>query len=174
MTDPSSPRLAKSARKAAPAKATGKKATATKVTPTKAAATKVTATKATATKATATKRVNPAHAGAVTASNVPVVRRDGATAVEAVVMPPATRQQRRRIRESVPAPTPGLTLPGLGWTVSLPAPRTMPWLAGLVLVAALDIIDWPVAILLAVGHTIMTNTKNEELRQLAEGIEASL
>jgi len=50
----------------------------------------------------------------------------------------------------------------------------MPWLAGLVLVAALDIIDWPVAILLAVGHTIMTNTKNEELRQLAEGIEASL
>ena len=65
-------------------------------------------------------------------------------------------------------------MPVTGWVVPLPAANSVPWIAGLALVAALEVIDWPVAVLLALGHTIMTNSKNKELRELAEGIESAL
>ncbi|GAC1318857.1 MAG: hypothetical protein NVSMB16_14910 [Acidimicrobiales bacterium] len=81
---------------------------------------------------------------------------------------------KRRIRETMPPPPPGVTLPVTGWVFPLPTAAQIPWIAGLGLAAAVELIDWPVAILLAIGHTIMTNSKNEQLRELAEGIEAAL
>jgi hypothetical protein len=42
-----------------------------------------------------------------------------------------------------------------------------------VLAAAIDIIDWPVALAIAVGHTVATQSRNQVIRELADGIEAA-
>ena len=100
----------------------------------------------------------------------------GQSAPPSGATPAATERHlaKRRIRETMPPPPPGVTLPVTGWVVPLPTAAQIPWIAGLGLAAAVELIDWPVAILLAVGHTIMTNSKNEQLRELAEGVEAAL
>lgn len=38
--------------------------------------------------------------------------------------------------------------------------------------AALELIDWPIAIVIAVGHEIAHRARTEALRELAEGVEA--
>ena len=48
------------------------------------------------------------------------------------------------------------------------------WYAGLGLMAALKIIDWPVALAIAVGHEIAHRARGRALRELAEGIEAGI
>ncbi|GAC1304742.1 MAG: hypothetical protein NVSMB16_00010 [Acidimicrobiales bacterium] len=108
----------------------------------------------------------------VTSSGVTPATRAVVPATPAVVT--ERHLAKRRIREKMPPPTPGVTLPVTGWVVPLPTSAQLPWIAGLGIAAAIELIDWPVAILLAVGHTIMTNSKNEQLRELAEGIEAAL
>jgi hypothetical protein len=47
------------------------------------------------------------------------------------------------------------------------------WYAGLTLVAALELIDWPVAIVVAVGHELAHRARTRALRELAEGIQAA-
>lgn len=110
----------------------------------------------------------------VTKRTTAVVR----AAPAAVAATPAVVTERhlakRRIRATMPPPPPGVTLPVTGWVIPLPTSAQIPWIAGLGIAAAIELIDWPVAILLAVGHTIMTNSKNQQLRELAEGIEAAL
>ncbi|GAC1316104.1 MAG: hypothetical protein NVSMB12_12570 [Acidimicrobiales bacterium] len=61
-----------------------------------------------------------------------------------------------------------------GWSVTLPHQKEWPWLAGVALVAAFDVIDWPVALLLGIGHTIVTNSRNQQLRELADGMDSAL
>lgn len=53
-----------------------------------------------------------------------------------------------------------------------PDPR-LAWYAGLTLVAALELIDWPVAIVVAVGHELAHRARTRALRELAEGIQAA-
>ena len=84
------------------------------------------------------------------------------------------RPARRKLSGHLPPPSPQITLPVTGWTFMLPPRREWPWIGGVVLVAALDLIDWPVALIVAIGHTIMTNSHNEQLRELADGVEAAL
>jgi hypothetical protein len=48
------------------------------------------------------------------------------------------------------------------------------WYAGLALMAALEIIDWPVALVIAVGHEIAHRARSQALRELAEGVEAGI
>ena len=38
--------------------------------------------------------------------------------------------------------------------------------------AALEIIDWPIAIVIAVGHELAHRARTEAVRERAEGIEA--
>jgi len=38
--------------------------------------------------------------------------------------------------------------------------------------ALLEVIDWPIAIVIAVGHELTYRARTEALRELAEGIEA--
>jgi hypothetical protein len=38
--------------------------------------------------------------------------------------------------------------------------------------ALFEIIEWPVAVVIAVGHEIAHRAKNRAIRELAEGIEA--
>ena len=46
------------------------------------------------------------------------------------------------------------------------------WFAGLTLMAPFDVIEWPVALVIAVGHEIARRARNKAIRELAEGIEA--
>jgi hypothetical protein len=39
--------------------------------------------------------------------------------------------------------------------------------------ALLEVIEWPVAIVIAVGHEIAHRSRNKALRELAKGIEAA-
>jgi hypothetical protein len=46
------------------------------------------------------------------------------------------------------------------------------WYAGLTLMALFEVIEWPVALVIAVGHEIAHRARNKAIRDLAEGIEA--
>jgi hypothetical protein len=46
------------------------------------------------------------------------------------------------------------------------------WYVGLGLMAIIEVIDWPVAIGIAVGHEIAYRARTAALRELAKGIEA--
>jgi hypothetical protein len=50
--------------------------------------------------------------------------------------------------------------------------QRLAWYGGLALMAALEIIDWPIAIVIAVGHEIAHRARTQALRELAEGVEA--
>jgi hypothetical protein len=46
------------------------------------------------------------------------------------------------------------------------------WYAGLAAMAALEVIEWPLAILMMLGHEIAHRAHCEALRDFAEGVEA--
>jgi hypothetical protein len=51
-------------------------------------------------------------------------------------------------------------------------PEHLAWYAGITVMALLEVIEWPVAIAIAVGHEIAHRSRSKALRELAEGIEA--
>jgi len=53
----------------------------------------------------------------------------------------------------------------------LPHPR-LGWYAGLALMAIVEIIEWPLAIVMMVGHEVAHRSHRQALRDFAEGIEA--
>ncbi len=75
---------------------------------------------------------------------------------------PATATQRRStsVRHSRPA-------------VKRPHPR-LGWYAGLAVMATIELIEWPLAIMMMVGHEIAHHTHSEALRDFAEGLEAGV
>jgi len=52
-----------------------------------------------------------------------------------------------------------------------PHPR-VGWYAGLAVMAAFEIIEWPLAIMMMLGHEMAHRVHNQALRDFAEGIEA--
>ena len=52
------------------------------------------------------------------------------------------------------------------------AHRRIAWYAGLTLMALFDLVDWPVALVIAVGHELAHRARTEAMRELAEGIQA--
>jgi len=46
------------------------------------------------------------------------------------------------------------------------------WYAGLTLMALFEVVEWPVALVIAVGHELAHRARNRAIRELAEGIEA--
>lgn len=84
---------------------------------------------------------------------------------------PAAKRVRVR-RESLPEPAPQVRLPGVGWTLPLPAREQVPFIVGLSITVALDLIEWPVAVIVCLGHTLATRSRNEAIRELAGGIES--
>jgi hypothetical protein len=52
------------------------------------------------------------------------------------------------------------------------APEQFAWYAGLTVMALFEVIEWPVAIVIAVGHEIARRARSKAIRELAEGIEA--
>jgi hypothetical protein len=63
-----------------------------------------------------------------------------------------------------------LRLPVIG-DVGLPSLDEVAFLGGVVVLAGIGIVDWPVAVLIAVGHRLATNARFRSLRQFGEALE---
>ncbi len=63
-----------------------------------------------------------------------------------------------------------VTLPWIG-TVQLPAPQRLVWYGGVIVIAAFDLIDWPVAVVLAVGHALAEQHHNQLVHDFGEALE---
>jgi hypothetical protein len=74
---------------------------------------------------------------------------------------PVVRSVRRRSAKPRRASVPGAH-----------TPEQLAWYAGLTLMALLEVIEWPVAVVIAVGHEIAHRARSRALREFAEGIEA--
>jgi len=55
-------------------------------------------------------------------------------------------------------------------TTQRPHPR-LAWYTGLAVMAVLEVIEWPLAIVLVLGHEIAHRAHSEALRDFAEGVE---
>jgi hypothetical protein len=63
-----------------------------------------------------------------------------------------------------------LHLPGVG-DVSLPPLDHLAWYAGVATLTALELIEWPVALVLAAGKMLADNRSHRTLRSLGDALE---
>jgi hypothetical protein len=63
-----------------------------------------------------------------------------------------------------------VNLPLLGQT-EIPRPEQLAYYGGLAALAALELIDWPVALVIAAGHLLAANHHNKLLEELGEAME---
>jgi hypothetical protein len=63
-----------------------------------------------------------------------------------------------------------INLPVLG-QVEIPRPEQLAYYGGLAALATLELIDWPVAVVIAAGHLLASNHHNKILEELGEAIE---
>jgi hypothetical protein len=86
-------------------------------------------------------------------------------------MPAQTRRPSRR-PQAAPAPDRTITLPLIH--TSVPVPRSdLPYFAVVGALAALELIEWPVALVVAAGHALATRSRNPAARAAGEGAEAA-
>ncbi|WP_156752034.1 hypothetical protein [Mycobacterium sp. E2497] len=77
------------------------------------------------------------------------------------------REAVQRIREGE---TFHVNLPVLG-QMEIPRPEQLAYFGGLAALAALELIDWPVAVVFAAGHLLASNHHNKLLEELGEAME---
>ncbi|WP_156744745.1 hypothetical protein [Mycobacterium sp. 852014-52450_SCH5900713] len=63
-----------------------------------------------------------------------------------------------------------VNLPVLG-QMEIPRPEQLAYFGGLAALAALELIDWPVAVVIAAGHLLASNHHNKLLEELGEAME---
>lgn len=82
---------------------------------------------------------------------------------------PGTSQREavKRIREGESF---AVNLPVVG-KVDIPRPEQIAYYGGLAALAALEIIDWPVAVVIVAGHVLASNHRNKVLEELGEAME---
>jgi hypothetical protein len=167
-------------RRPAPArKAAAKKVAAAKVTGTKVAGAKVAAPRAPRAAGTPRKATVARRAAALPVPAAPVPAAPSVTSAVAAGAPTSTAPTRppRRIRIAeghLPRRLPTLHVPKVGVTLPLPSREQLPFIFGICAVAALNLIEWPVAAIVVIGHTIASHAGSESVRELAEGIESGV
>ena len=62
-------------------------------------------------------------------------------------------------------------VPVLGFDLEVPK-ELLPFYAGLGAMAVLEIVEWPLALVIAVGHTVASGSRNNTIRELGEGLES--
>jgi hypothetical protein len=55
--------------------------------------------------------------------------------------------------------------------VQIPRPDQLAYFGGLAALAAFELIDWPVAVVIAAGHLLASNHHNRVLEELGEAME---
>jgi hypothetical protein len=73
----------------------------------------------------------------------------------------------QRVRE---AETFAVNLPVVG-RVNIPRPEQLAFYGGLAALAAIEVIDWPVALVITAGHLLASNHHNRVLEELGEALE---
>ena len=63
-----------------------------------------------------------------------------------------------------------IILPGVG-QLKLPPPEQLAYFAGIAALTALEIIEWPVAVVLAAGHILADQRRNKILHDFGEALE---
>ncbi|OBB82770.1 hypothetical protein A5760_12140 [Mycobacterium colombiense] len=63
-----------------------------------------------------------------------------------------------------------VNLPAVG-QVEIPRPEQLAYFGGLAALAALELIDWPVALVIAAGHLLASSHHNKLLEELGEAME---
>ena len=63
-----------------------------------------------------------------------------------------------------------VNLPVVG-QMEIPRPEQLAYFGGLAALAALELIDWPVALVIAAGHLLASNHHNRILEELGEAME---
>lgn len=63
-----------------------------------------------------------------------------------------------------------INLPGLG-PISLGPPDQLAYFAGVATLAALEIIEWPIAVLIAAGHLLAEQRRSKSLHAFGEALE---
>lgn len=63
-----------------------------------------------------------------------------------------------------------VTLPVVG-RVKVPHPEQLAYYGALGVLAAVEIIDWPVALLLGAGHVLMQNEHNRVVQEVGEALQ---
>lgn len=63
-----------------------------------------------------------------------------------------------------------VNLPVVG-QVTIPRPEQLAYYGGLAALAALELIDWPVAVVIATGHILASNHHNRLLEEFGEALE---
>lgn len=66
----------------------------------------------------------------------------------------------------------GITVPLVGWRMPVPPPELLTYYAGLAAIAAVDLIDWPLAVVIAVGHEL-ARSRWPGVRGLGESVESA-
>jgi xanthosine utilization system XapX-like protein len=65
-----------------------------------------------------------------------------------------------------------IALPGLG-TVRLPRPEQIAYYGAVGILVALEVIDWPVAVVVAAGHALANQQRHRTIQEFGEGLEAA-
>lgn len=65
-----------------------------------------------------------------------------------------------------------MTLPVVG-RVKVPHPEQLAYYGALGVLAAVEIIDWPVALLLGAGHMLMQNEHSRVVQEVGEALEGA-
>ena len=63
-----------------------------------------------------------------------------------------------------------VNLPVVG-SVEIPRPEQLAYFGGLAALAAFELIDWPVAVVIAAGHLLASTHHNKILEELGEAME---
>ena len=79
--------------------------------------------------------------------------------------------KRRRTRRRAVTQRRNTPVPSSRRATGRPHPR-LGWYAGLAVMAAIEIIEWPLAIMMMLGHEIAHRAHSQALRDFAEGVEA--
>ena len=80
-------------------------------------------------------------------------------------MPPQPAAQVALDRNSIRIPLP------LGGSVTLPPPQHLAWYAGVGALVVLEILEWPVAAVLALGHLLVDQHQSKVLSDFGEALE---
>ena len=83
---------------------------------------------------------------------------------------PETRGRKRRVTAT---PRRSTSVQHSRRAIELSRPH-LGWYAGLAVMAAIEMIEWPLAIMMILGHEIAHRARSDALRDFAEGIEAGV
>src|SRR5689334_18112617 len=91
-------------------------------------------------------------------------------ASEAVSAQPRLRVGHGAVLRAIEKDTVEVAVPALG-SLRLPPPQALAWLAGLAVLAVLEIVEWPVAVAVGAGHVLAQQNHVQLLRDFGQALE---